>query len=282
MEVKKRRLRRPAMASVWAIMSSLFARGIGAVGTPIFTRLLTPTEYGLYPLYSSWLGVVSAVATLGLAGGAIYRGLQRFEERRGEFVSAALGLFFTVFLPLSGIIMLLSVYFEGVTGLSPSVVGMLLSEVLFSTVIAFSTARARYEYRYKSLAATTVISALLSPIIAVLFITLTPYHAEARILGSLLSALLVALPQLYVMLSRSERLYDREIWGYLLKTATPLLETTPLASLIFVLSLVSYNTITSYMLCVCLCFSIETGSSTAGWMLCVQYLFQCAVYLLGL
>ena len=52
-------VRLPAKATIWNIISAALARGVGAIGTPIFTRLLAPSEYGLYPLYTTWLGVVS-------------------------------------------------------------------------------------------------------------------------------------------------------------------------------------------------------------------------------
>ena len=216
-------VRLPAKATIWNIFSAALARGVGAIGTPIFTRLLAPSEYGLYPLYTTWLGVVSALATLGLAGGVIYRGLQRYDSERGRFISSAMGLFFTIFLTLGSLIMLLSGVIERVTGLSPLILAMLLSEVLFSTIIAFSSARARYEYKYRSQAAINIISALGSPLIAILLILYTPYHSEARILGSIITSLFIALPQLYLMLARCEKLYDREIWGYLLKMALPFL-----------------------------------------------------------
>ena len=146
---RTRELKLPARASLWNIASAFIARGVGAIGTPIFTRLLSVGEYGLYPLYTTWLGVVSALATLGLAGGAIYRGLQRYGDEKGRFISAAVGLFFSLFIPLGIILLLISPFAEGVTGLSPLVVAMLLSEILFSTVTAFASARARYEYKYK-------------------------------------------------------------------------------------------------------------------------------------
>ena len=66
-------VRLPARAGIWGIISSVVARGVGVVGTPIFTRLLTPAEYGLYPLYTTWAALIGVVATMGLTGSAIYR-----------------------------------------------------------------------------------------------------------------------------------------------------------------------------------------------------------------
>ena len=92
------KLKLPAKASLWYIASSAISRTIGAAGTPIFTRLLTPEEYGLFPLYNTWLAVATVILTLELTGGVIYRGLQKFSHDRDKFLSAAFGLFLSVFL----------------------------------------------------------------------------------------------------------------------------------------------------------------------------------------
>ena len=73
LENVKRRisLKVPAMATVWYIGSGALARAIGALSVPIYTRLLTPSEYGLFPLYTSWVGVLSVLVTLEITGAAI-------------------------------------------------------------------------------------------------------------------------------------------------------------------------------------------------------------------
>ena len=96
--IRKISLRVPAKASMWYTASSILSKGISALCTPIFTRLLTPSEYGLYPLYNTWLSVVTVIVTLELTGGVIYRGLQKFEDKKDEFISSAFGLFLFVFI----------------------------------------------------------------------------------------------------------------------------------------------------------------------------------------
>ncbi len=214
-------LKLPAKASLWSIISALVARGVGVIGTPIFTRLLTPEEYGLYPLYTTWLSAVSVVVTLGITGGVLYRGLQRYSRER--FLSAALGLIFTVFAVTLLFFALFGGYAAQITGLSEGVILLMLSEVLFSAVIAVRSAGYKYEYKYKALSLINVTMAFITPVLSVLIITFTPYRAEARIFGALGSALAVAVPQLFIMAKRGGGFFDREIWRYLLRMGIPLL-----------------------------------------------------------
>ncbi len=212
----------PARASFWGIISGLVARGVGVVGTPIFTRLLTPAEYGLFPLYTTWLSVASSVITVGITGSAIYRGLQRHKENIDGFISATLGL--SLFVSLVAILVggIFSSTISRLSGLSPAVLAMLGGEVLLSSVISVRSARLRFEYRYKELAAINIISAVGTPLISVLFATLSPYRAEARILGSLIMTAIIALPQLSV-LSRGGKLYNTDVWRYLARVNLPLI-----------------------------------------------------------
>lgn len=216
-------LKLPARAGIWNIISALVARGVGVVGTPIFTRLLTPTEYGLYPLYVTWLGVFTSVITLGLTSGAILRGLQRYEGRRVEFLSAAMGLFLTVFGVGAVLILTFSEGISRLTGLSTYLYGMILSEILLSGIIAFMLARQKYEYRYRASALINILSAIGTPVVSVLLVRYTPYHAEARIIGSLLVSAAIAIPLFYKMMRGHAKLYDGGIWRYLLSVSLPLM-----------------------------------------------------------
>lgn len=218
-----RRIRVPAKASLWYIISGAVARSVGVVGTPLFTRLLTPEEYGLYPLFNTWLGVVTVLATLELTGGFIYRGLLRFENRKEEFLSSATALMLISFGTVSILYLLLHNQINSLTRLSTGVSIMLLLQVLSNAVLAFYTAGARYRYKYKTVALINILSAILNPIISVGIINLTPIRAEARIIGGVLVGLAVAIPLGVVIFIKGRRFFSREIWVYLLRHTLPLL-----------------------------------------------------------
>lgn len=224
MENIKRRvaIKAPARASVWYIASSLAARVISALGTPIFTRLLTPEEYGLYPLYTSWLGIFTVVVTLEICGGAIYRGLQKSKEDKDAFISAMLGLIFVLFSVFLLAYLALGRYINALTGLGTAVTLLLLLQILANAVISLYSARARFEYRYKTVALLNVLSAGFIPIFAVSLIYLG-IRAEARIIASSMTVALISIPIALVMLKRSRRLIKPNLWLHILRQSLPLM-----------------------------------------------------------
>ena len=139
-------LKIPAKASVWYIGSGGVARAIGALSTPIFTRLLTPEEYGLYPLYNSWIGVLSVLITLELTGSVIYRGFQKYGDRKDEFTAAALGLLGVVFTVFCAFYFAFYSLIGNFIGLSLRVNIFMLAQIFGNAVISLYLAKARFEY----------------------------------------------------------------------------------------------------------------------------------------
>ena len=217
------KLKLPAKASLWYIMSSAISRTIGAAGTPIFTRLLTPEEYGIFPLYNTWLAVATVILTLELTGGVIYRGLQKFSNSRDRFLSATFGLFLSIFLFICALYFAFSNFINKITGLSTITTSFMIAQIFASAAIGFYTGRARFEYRYKDVAFLNIASAIGAPLLSISLILLTKLKGEARIIGTSLTLMICAIPIIYIILKRSSVLFDKEIWRFLLRFNLPLL-----------------------------------------------------------
>jgi O-antigen/teichoic acid export membrane protein len=51
-------------AGSWYLISNFLLNGIAIITTPIFTRLLTPYEFGITNTYTSWIGILTIIGTL--------------------------------------------------------------------------------------------------------------------------------------------------------------------------------------------------------------------------
>lgn len=216
-------LKIPAKASLWYIASGGVARAIGALSTPIFTRLLTPTEYGLYPLYNTWIGVLSVLATLEITGSVIYRGFQKYEDRKDVFTTAALGLLGIIFTLFCALYFAFYGILGDFTGLNLRVSIFMFAQIFANAVISLYLAKARFEYKYKAVAALNLVSAILIPFSAVVLILLTGIRAEARIYASAFITLLLAIAVAVLIIRKSEKLYQKDMWKYMLRRSIPLL-----------------------------------------------------------
>ena len=216
-------LRVPAKATVWYIGSSAAARIIGALSSPIFTRLLSAEEFGLFPLYSSWIGVLSVLVTLEITGNVIYRGFQEHEDEKDEFATATLGLIGALFVGFCALYFAFYRFIENFIGLSLRISIFMMLEIFGAAVISLYLAKAKFEYKYKAVSALNIISAVMIPFSAVLVILLTEIRAEARIYVSSLITLAIAIPIIFIIVKGVDKLYSPKIWKYLLGRSIPLL-----------------------------------------------------------
>ena len=85
-----------ARAAFWFLICSFLQRGISMITTPIFTRLLSTSEYGQFSIFNSWFSVVTVFVTLNLYSGVFMQGLIKYDKERKVFSSSMQGLTVTL------------------------------------------------------------------------------------------------------------------------------------------------------------------------------------------
>lgn len=220
---KKHKLNKTASASVWYIASNLISRGIAFLFTPIFTRLLSPSEYGIYSLYVSLMGVFTVLSTLQMSGNVIYRGFARFEGKsRGEFLSSALGA--QIMLSAASILLVsvLGDSLSKITSLDTGLTLLLLLQIFLSGVEGFYLAECRYVGRYKTVAKINFSVGIITPLLSLILIR-AGLRGYARIISPLLISLAVAIPIAVKIIREGKRLIWLRGWRYLFKMTLPML-----------------------------------------------------------
>ena len=210
----------PARASVWYTVSAILERGGALFFTPILTRILTPEEFGIYPLYLSWMGFFTVFATLEISGSVIYRALTRFTDR-DAFLSSALGLLTLSSLTVLTVYIIFGERINAITGLTTPLTLFLILQVYFSGIQGIYLSKCRFEYSFRPVIAVNLISALLSPLLTLILIGATPIRAEARIIAPLAVSALTAIPLFSELLEKGRRIFSWAAWKYILRLALP-------------------------------------------------------------
>ncbi|MTV96675.1 oligosaccharide flippase family protein, partial [Streptococcus pneumoniae] len=89
-------LSNPVKASIWFTICNVLQKGISMITVPIFTRLLTTEQYGVYSVYQSWYSIIGVFATLNLYYGVFNNGMVKYEKDKNAFTSSMQGLTTTV------------------------------------------------------------------------------------------------------------------------------------------------------------------------------------------
>lgn len=218
MQIKKTELTRPAAASFSYILTAASGKLAALITLPFFTARLGAAAFGRYALYLCYEGLFFSVAALGLGGAAVYRALQKYRGEENRLLSAAFGLSLAASIPLY----LIGGFFLK-SKLPPLWIAVLFLQVTASVAFTLFGAKCRFSYRYKPICLMNLAADLLAPLGGVLLLLWLPIGEEARIFSGAAIAALLGGISLIAILRRGARLYDREIWRYLLSLQLPLL-----------------------------------------------------------
>ena len=83
-------------AGGWYTVTEFFLKGITFLAIPIFTRILTPSDYGLQSIYSTWANILSIVCCLNL-NSSIAKAKFDYEDDFDNYVSSITFFFFLLF-----------------------------------------------------------------------------------------------------------------------------------------------------------------------------------------
>ena len=198
-------------------------RGISFVTVPIFTRLMSAEQYGMYSLYLSWDSVLIIFATLNLSYQVFNNGLVRFADDRDGYTSSMLGLSNVSTTVLLVLYLFFREWVNVATGLSTPLFLLMFAQYYFNQALALWTVEERFFYRYRALTAVTLISAFVSSILGVAVVCLAEDKVFVRIASLAIVNVIVGAGIYALLLTRSCRLVSLKYWRYVLRINLPLI-----------------------------------------------------------
>ncbi len=218
-----RQLPKPVKASLWFTVCNATQKGIALLSTPIFTRLLTTDQYGIYTVYQSWYQIISIFATLNLYYGVFNNGMTKYSDDRRRFTSSVQGLSTVLTIGLFVLYLVMQDFWTGILELSPLYVYAMFAELLFIPAFNFWAAYERYDYKYKGLVIVTLIMAVGSPLAGVIAVLSTSYKAEARVLSYVCVQVCIGLVFYIFNLRKGKKFFVKEYWKFALVFNIPLI-----------------------------------------------------------
>ncbi len=213
-----------AKASFWFIVSNVVLKGISFITTPIFTRLLDVADYGISSVFITWEGVISIFATLSLAGGVYNVAMTKYEKDVETVTSSMIGLTAAASILVYVFCILINAVFPQLFGLSVSYLIFMWVQTFTNAATTFWLMRKRYTYDYKKVIAYTFSNAILSPVVAIIAVTLVEENkAYAKVIGSGLWGIIIGVAIMVMLVYKGKKLYHKEYWKYALKFNVPLL-----------------------------------------------------------
>ncbi|MDO5157124.1 MAG: oligosaccharide flippase family protein [Eubacteriales bacterium] len=210
-------------AGAWYVVSSVVVKAISIITTPIFTRLLSKSEYGTVATFSSWHALLLIFCTLNLTY-SIGRAKLDFKGQLDDYIGSMqlLSGIVSFFLLMVTIIFInpISVLLE----LSKPATLILVVYLFFGPTVSFYQNGFRYQYKYKQNIAIAWYIALGTVFFSLFFVLSNEaYRAEWRMAGIAFPTILLS-SAFWINSIRHKRLnFNKEYWKYGLSISLPLI-----------------------------------------------------------
>lgn len=210
-------------ATVWFFICSVLQKGISTITTPIFTRLLSTTEYGQYSVFNSWLSIIQIIVTLELSAGVYTMGIVKFKEEEKTFTSSLQGLNLVLCLAWTVVYLLFYDFWNELFSLTTVQMLAMMIMIWASATFNFWMTTQRNQFRYRELVIVTLIVSILKPVVGIAFVVLSEDKVTARILGLALVELVCYSGFFFLQMKEGRKFFSAKYWKYAICFNLPLI-----------------------------------------------------------
>lgn len=211
-------------AGSWYTLTNFFLKGLSFLTIPIFTRILTPSDYGVVSLYTTWLSFVIILIGLGL-NESIRQAKFDYTNQYNEFVSSICFLSLIIF---SIFLVFFIIFREEISffmDLPVKIFIFMIFQAFFTQIYSIALTEFRIEYKYKIISIIGLGIAISSVIVSVYFIEISDESSKfiGKIIGGGIPIVLVGIVLFIYLLYKGKEFINPEYWKYGLSIGLPLI-----------------------------------------------------------
>ena len=210
-------------AAFWFAGCSFLQKGISFITVPIFTRMMSTEEYGVYTLYSSWYQILLIFTSLYLFNGVYDNAMSKFSDDRDAFTSSIQGLSITVSLIVFSVYLISNRYWQNILGLSNKYIFLMFAEMIVAPALYFWSGRQRFEYQYKRLVIITLLKSVVNPLLGLIFVFQSSDKAFGRVVSIVVVELVFDATIMVYQFAKGKKFFIKKYWKYGLTLSIPLI-----------------------------------------------------------
>ena len=218
----KRKIGVEIQAGFWYTVGNFLLKGIVFITLPILTRLMTPSDFGLVSLYTTWVAVFTIFVGLCLQS-SIIRGYNDFKKDKENYFSSVLFLSLISFITVSFVIVLFRNYISDALGFSFPIIILILLQSYFTFIIEFYNLKYIAQYLYKKSLFISLSNTIVGTLLAIaLVMTSTENKYMGYIYGMMIPSFIIGCIILIRGLYTGKKLIYK-YWNYALKLSLPII-----------------------------------------------------------
>ena len=204
-------------------IGNILIKGISFISLPIFSRLLTTSDFGLYNTYISYEAILTIIFGLGMHS-TIKNAFYDYKGKQKTFISTQSIIVLFVALALTIIYIALSGTINRLTGFTTVIIVFMISQSFGAAMLNIVNAKLTLDYSYKSYLYYAAFNTLLNVLLSLLFMHtfLKSDRLLARIMGSALPLLIIGIFSFIRFTFIKEKKFEKEMFVYALGIGFPL------------------------------------------------------------
>ena len=220
---KWRKMPQTVKASAAYAVCSILQKCISFITMPFFMRMLSTEQFGEVTLYGTWSGIITIFLTLNLAYGSFATAMVKFEDDRDGYISSVQGISIYLSLVFLVIYVPLRDTFNVVFELPTPIILLMIAEIITLNSWTLWAGKKRFEYKWKSIVALTLVNSLLSPLLAFIIVLNTEQRGLGRIYGFAIPGVAIGLVLFVINTVRGKKTLNKQYWEYALRFNIPLI-----------------------------------------------------------
>lgn len=200
-------------------VASFLAAGMSFITTPIFARVLSKEEFGIYNNFVSWLNILSVIITI-KAIASFISARYDYRETFNNYIFSIMGL--TVMATSVGIVFvnLFSEFFTKLFHLDLLTINLMFIYIFFSECIAMYQNREQYYFRYKRSIFVSLLTAITTTGISIALVFWSNNKLLGRLVGYTIPSILIG-AFIFGSFALKNQKMRLEHWKYAIPLALP-------------------------------------------------------------
>jgi len=212
-----------AKAGLWYTVGNFCIKGISFISIPIFSRLLSQADYGLYNTFLAYASILM-ILLCGMLHASLNNAKYDFPGQLDAYTSSIVLLILFASAAAAVLAAGVSPFLGGVAVLGGGMLVLLVLESLGNALMTFYNTRLSIDFRYREYLGLALFYSLSSILLSVALIYLMPGRGYlARALGSILPLMLIAVYILIRLFRTARPKTEKTYWRYGLKFSLPLI-----------------------------------------------------------
>ena len=210
-------------SGIFYTLSSVLIRAVSIITSPIYTGMLSTSDYGIANTFNSWIEIFNIFTCLCVVY-SIGRAKLDFTDKFDEYLSCLQGLSSS----FAAIVLVFAILFRerisAAIHYEVPLVIVLFAYLVVSPSVEYTLQKYRYEYRYKENILISLITCLGTVACSILLMLLfNDQRYIGKIIGSILMTFLLGIGFYVRILKRGKAFFNKEYWIYALKFGLPMI-----------------------------------------------------------